>query len=219
MKLTPEQLKRIDDIGRSIEKADYVSALRKAEAFYRENPRHVAARERYATMLADAALYTKLPGRERMKAKAIRILRELLRSLRGVPFGVRGSIRNEYYYHTGQYLKQYRLGIELVRKGDKSSYFSQGVGASWYAFELMHKGQVARGRRWAEVSVLAWGRHLKFEANYYYPYVNLAFAHGILGRLDEMEKHLVTAARLAKKSRKHHEFKKVRDLIASLPSS
>jgi hypothetical protein len=60
---------------------------------------------------------------------------------------IRGRIRNEYYWFSGQRLAQYRLGREQEAKKDWRGAYFAGVGAAWHAYDLAQKGQRARARR------------------------------------------------------------------------
>jgi len=127
------------------------------------------------------------------------------------PPSFRGDIRNEYYFFTGQFKKQYDLGTELIRKKVKCGSFCQGVDASWFAYYFAQKGRHKQAQTWARKSVLAWNQFLKIRNNYYYPYVNLAFANGILKQFKQIEINLQKAQELSKQHRTYNEFEDVRE--------
>lgn len=206
MDIEPSILSKLVEIDRSINKADYEQALIKARSLYKRHSDCIAVRERYATMLADYAKYERPRNRKTLQKKAVQILRQLTQSLRGIPIGDAGDIRNEYYHHSGQYLKQYKLGVELVSLGYKSFYFSQGAGASHHAYELARKGQLKRSTNWAKVSITAWEKYIKIDPDYYYPQVNLAFAWGIVGNIGKLNMHLDLAQKLSGKPSSYFEF-------------
>lgn len=69
--------------------------------------------------------------KRKLKSQSIRLLFQLTLRLRGKDPRVAGIVRNEYYFQTGQYDSQYRLGVAEVRKGLEAGFYSQGVGAAW----------------------------------------------------------------------------------------
>ena len=61
---------------------------------------------------------------------------------------------NEYYYHSGNYLKQYFFGKEVLKTGGPGN-FSIGVGGSMWAIEMANKGQCAEAKVFAAEAVQA----------------------------------------------------------------
>ena len=88
-------------------------------------------------------------ARQKLAAKK---LRKLLYRARAMTLGQRNSMRNEYYWFSRQPHKQYRLGLERVKAGEKSSYYSQGVGAEQVAKNYALRGRKALCLRWAKKS-------------------------------------------------------------------
>lgn len=213
MKLIPEIEKESQRIRQCVGAANYIGALKLARALYQKYPNEIFVKYRYANLLADTALYTTLPNRKKMHQEAMKLFAKMMRSLKGVPQPLRGNIRNEYYYFSDQYLKQYRLGRERVRQGERLGVFSEGVGASFHAYELLKKGQRMAALKWAKKSVQAWQKYMKIRKDYYYPWTNLGFAWGILGDHQEMEKCLKEAQRLTGRPRSYREFQEIRKKI------
>ena len=100
-------------------------------------------------------------------SKAARKLKALMPRLRAVPFFYRASIRNEYYWFSHQPYKQYLLGVEMVQKGRKRSYYSQGVGAVELAKVYAKQGKKKLFLRWAKIGEKAWLNFFKEDPNWY----------------------------------------------------
>ena len=98
------------------------------------------------------------PEQRRMKAEAVRIIEPFTHMKFEDSIGyARILVFNEYYYHSGQYRKQFEFGQEINRLGGRGDY-SIGVGGSQYALELHRKGKKAEARKYAEKSRAAWER-------------------------------------------------------------
>lgn len=114
-----------DSAWKAIMRADYGNAVRILAPLYRKYPDDFRVINFYASTLADYGEC--LPDKEKkLKRRGCELLRGLLRRLRGKNKELGYSTRNEYYYHSAQYDKQYRLGLECVRTGEKRGYYSQG---------------------------------------------------------------------------------------------
>ena len=136
--------------------------------------------------------------------------------------GQRNSMRNEYYWFSRQPHKQYRLGLERVKAGEKSSYYSQGVGAEQVAKNYALRGRKALCLRWAKKSEKAWLNYFKVMPDWYNSYLFYAASLGYQGKIAEMDKAFATGAKIAGKTKKwkeivHHrkEVMHVRNLLES----
>ena len=205
-----------DAAWQDIQAAEYRKAIDILRKVYRKYPKDSRVVSFYASTLADYG-YSLPPARqEALRARACVLLRGLLTRLRGVSPSLAYSTRNEYYYHSRRHDKQYYLGVEIVRKGEKRAYYSQGVGAAWHAYPHAKAGRWHLARLWAGRAVRAWENLFKFSDKYYNSYVHYALALGILGRTGEMEAALGRSARLSGKPKSYREFTEVRDKIAEL---
>jgi len=205
-----------DTAWKAIQVADYRKAIGILERVYRKYPKDNRVISFYASTLADYG-YSLPPARqEALRKRACILLKGLLTRLRGANPRLAYSARNEYYYHSRQHDKQYRLGVEIVQKGNRHAYYSQGVGAAWHAYPHAKAGRWYLARLWARRAVLAWESLFKFHDKYYNSYVHYALALGILGRTKEMEAALARSARLSGKPKTYREFTEVRDKIAEL---
>jgi hypothetical protein len=148
-----------------------------------------------------------LKARYKSAAKKFRVL--LLRT-KSMDATLRRSVQNEYYWFSRQPMKQYRLGIKQVKRGDKYSYYSQGVGAAEVAKIYGLKGKVALCHRWARKSEKAWQNYFKVMPNWYNSYLFYAAALGYQGKLTEMEKAYARACKIAKKPKSWVAIKKYR---------
>lgn len=203
-------LLQLRKIYKLVGKAQYSKALSLSLKLYNQYPYSIEAKHTYATMLGDTADYVRSHESKKMKKQAINLLMELTKNLKGKPDSIKGAIRNEYYYHSGQFKKQFDLGVELVEKGDETFYFSQGVGAAWYSHDLLLRKQKKRSKDWSDKAIMAFDKYLKVEPHYYNSYVHLALAYALKGEFQRMEKCLAQAAKMSKKPSSYFEFEKIR---------
>jgi hypothetical protein len=136
----------------------------------------------------------------RHKRAAVKI-RALFPRIKTASAIYRGAIRNEYYWFSHQPYKQYLLGKELVKKGQKRYYYSQGVGAEQLAKRYALEGRYALAIRWAKISEKAWINFFKVDDQWLNSYFFYAAVLGYQGRFDEMNVALEKAATIAKKSK------------------
>ncbi|MDD2805716.1 MAG: tetratricopeptide repeat protein [Elusimicrobiales bacterium] len=203
---------------RAIMDADYGKAMGLLTPGYRKYPRDFRVARTYAMVLGD---YAEALGGARLKPlkrRSCALLAGLLKKLSGVRWELNISTRNEYYYHTAQFDKQYRLGLEAAAGGHFWAHYSQGVGAANYAYDHASKGRARLARLWAERAVAAWEEFFKFKADYYNAYVHYSLALGILGRFKEAEAALQKSARLSGKPASYKEFLETREKLAALRS-
>lgn len=201
---------------KSITDADYKKAFRLITPAHKKYPNDYKIIYLYASTLADYGETFGAAKKAAYKRQGCVLLAGLLKRLHGVDRAWAYSTRNEYYYHSEQFNKQYALGVERVAEKDKGGYYSQGVGAAWHAYGLAVKGRQYSAWFWAKRAVRAWENFFRFKADYYNAYVHYALALGILGRTDAMEAALDKSAGLSGKSRSYREFREVRENIAGL---
>lgn len=137
-------------------------------------------------------------------------LKKLLSRIRWVPEDMRRSLRNEYYWFSKQPRKQYLLGVEEVKKGNKKAYYPQGVGAVMLAKKYAEAGKKALFLRWSKRSQKAWENYFKITPNWYNAYLFYATALGHQGKNDEMEKALKKASDISRKPIYWKGFKEIR---------
>jgi hypothetical protein len=205
-----------DTAWKAIQVADYRKAIGILSKVYRKYPKDSRVVSFYASTLADYGYALPPKKAEALRKRACALLQGLLCRLRGVPFNLAYSTRNEYYYHSRQHDKQYHLGVEIVERGERRAYYSQGVGAAWHSYPHAKAGRWHLAKLWAKRAVRAWENLFKFSDKYYNSYVHYALALGILGRAKEMDAALLRSARLSGKPKSYREFTEVREKIAAL---
>lgn len=199
-------------IEQYVHQADYSQALTTCLHGRRKWPEDFKIQSAYASVLGDRAEDLPPERRQRLKRKAAGLLKGLLPRLREVSALESLRTRNEYYYHSEQFLKQYQLGRAYGVRG----LYSQGVGAAWHAKRLAEEGRKMSARRWAERSIEAWERYFKVRPDYYNAYVHYALVLGILSRLPEMEKALEKSTALSGRPASYREFQEVREIVEKL---
>jgi len=209
-------LKKRKTIFELIKKADYKKALDLAAKLANENKDCVFAQATYASVLGDFAEFNDTTNSKSLKKKAAKLLYKLTRRLKNQDIKTVGYVRNEYYYHSGQFKKQYELGCELARRGATYPYYTQGVGASNYAYQLALKRQFVKARKWAKKAVQAWKKEIRSRPDYYNSYVHYALALGISGNTKKASEALIIAERLSGKNKDYIEFRAVRDRLKAL---
>ena len=106
--------------------------------------------------------------------------------------------------------------LVIILKG-WGGYYSQGVGASNYAYKLYQAGNRALAMVYAQKALVAWAQCLSYDNNYYNAYVHYGLTLGILGDKTEMLRALQRGAELIHQDLTYPEFKKVIELIDKLP--
>jgi len=204
---------------KAVTDADYKKAIDVLTPLYRKYPRDFKVVKTYAMVLGDYADGLTGGLRPKLKRKSLAILRKLTGKLGNVRWEWNISTRNEYYYHSGQFRKQYELGLESAAGGHKWGYYGQGVGAANYSYEHAAAGRRGYAALWARRAISSWENFFKFKDDYYNAYVHYALAFGILGRLKEMEAALKKSAALSGKPHTYREFAEVREKILKLGDS
>lgn len=148
------------------------------------------------------------------KKKAARLLKPFVRYADKMEGIYRVRFLNEYYWFSEQPQKQYELGVETVNTGVFRGYYSQGVGASFYAHQLMKKGKISQAQKWAKISEKAWLRYFsKVGKTYYNAYCWYALALGLQMKFEQMYKAFSTAEKLANQPSTYPEFYYFKNLI------
>jgi len=187
-----------------IMRAKYRDAVKLLQSKRKQYPQSYFIASRLATLPSEDAHGKK---KEEAFRRAALQLRPLLRKMKGLPFEERVRNRNEYYWFSKQYLKQYRLGLEGVAAGLKRSYYSQGVGAVNYGAQLMLTGRRLSGLKWAKTAEKAWLNYFKkWRRDYHDSWLWYGFALGLQGRLEEMEAAFRESARLSRTSYRNNRY-------------
>lgn len=133
----------------------YKEAYTLVSRLYKEHPENLWVIKSYAAQHGDYAQFSTPSIEKKRKAESVLILKKALYRLNGVDLWLRSAIRNEYYYHSGQFKKQYDLGASLSKRKN-SPHYSKAVGASEYAWQLLNSGQLKRAQKYAKISVSNW---------------------------------------------------------------
>lgn len=139
--------------------------------YLKDYPKSLHARYIAAVMAGDYSELLSTDEERRIKAKASADLFSLLENSADIPAYFVGVLRNEYYYHSNQFLQQYLLGCEHL-KGDTraSGYFSIGVGASEHAWILLQGNDIEGAQYFAKKAVEGWEMHAAAQPEWKYPY-------------------------------------------------
>lgn len=180
-------------------------------------PKNRFAQYDYAVALGDSEEWATPSQYRKNERKAAALFKLLLKKTRGVdPRSVRGW-RNEYYWFSKQPLKQFRLGLTEVKKGDAYGNYSMGVGAVSLSLLYYKKSKTGLALRWAETAARAWRNYFKISPDYYNAHVWYAKSLGLSGDLKGMERALKKAAKLSKRPLSYREFVGARkEVLAAL---
>lgn len=203
---------------RFIGKAEYKKATKHAERGLEHFPNDNVVKFRYFATLADYALSKDTKEFRRMHTRAVKGMDSILKRPKGMDSANLYTLKNEFYFQTKQYKKQYQLGINAAKRMDaRKPFYSAGVGAAHYALELAFKNRKKSSQNWALKSVSAWENYFRFDKKYYNPYVHLALAHGILGNHKKMMSALKKSSRLCLKPLDYEEFSWVQTSVSKIP--
>jgi hypothetical protein len=202
------------DVFSHIKKADYQKALKLCQYHLKKYGSHRFLLHSYAAVLGDYAEFTS--QEKKLKKESCQIYRPLLKRLSGLSEDYKHNIRNEYYYHSYQFKKQFLLGWKNKKVKDDKRLYSMGVGAANYSYQLKLKGHTKRSHQWAEKAIGIWRKFFLIDKKYYNPYVHLALAWGTLENIEKMENNLNLASQYSGQPLKFEEFEAVRRKISKL---
>lgn len=204
-----------DHIG----KANYQKATACAKKGLKLFPDDTIAGFNYYSIMADYALSSKTKKFQDMHKEAVAGMKKLLKrtSGRGISKNYKKIMKNEYYYQTKQFKKQYELGkVFYQRTGEKHHLYSAGVGGANHALALARLGQTKRAKAWATKSIEAWDIYFEYDKKYYNPYVHYALAWGVLGEKKKMMKALKDSSKRCGKPMIYKEFAEVIEWIEEI---
>lgn len=226
-----EEVEEIRKIARTkYREGDFIAALQITIDGLKKFPKSFSLQRYFAMLIGDcseigdvAELFS-----EKLKSQMIiiskQVFEKLMHETEGQPPYAIFLFRNEYYWRFAQYENEYENGVQFTEyyvntdefntKGFLG-YFCQGVGATYYAKQLLINGETELAYMWARRAIGAMTQHLSYDSNYYLAYVTYALALGILGHHDEMMKTLQCGADLIQKDLNSPEFKEVVDFIES----
>lgn len=207
-------LKHFKKVSEAIRVANYKRGYILAGKALKLFPEQPLAELDYYTIMADyGAVMGGSEGR-RLHKRGTKGLCRMIKKIRSFDEEDRSFVKNEVYFQTRQFKKQYELGISEYKKTKNlRCFYSSGVGAAWYANDMFKKRQIKRCQSWAQKSVDAWEKFWGYRKDYYNAYIHYALALGFLGRTSEMEKALKTAQKISKKPASFSEFANIRNII------
>ncbi len=203
-----------------IELAEYKKATAHAKKGLKLFPDDTVASFTYYSIMADYALSSKTKKFKDMHKDAVSGMKKLLGRTggRGISLGFKKNMKNEYYYQTKQYKKQYELGISFFKRhGEKGSLYSSGVGGANYALGQAFKNKKNLAELWAKKAIHAWEIYFEYDKKYYNPYVHYALAWGVLGNKKKMMKALKDSAKRCGKPMSYKEFVEVIEWVEQIP--
>ena len=208
-KEAPEVLETAKTLRELVYRAEYKKALKISEKLYRKYPKNAYAIFLYAVQIGDSVVSGFDPKAKPVKKIATRMLVPLLKRMREIPVERRMALRNEVYWFSGEGNKQYRLGFNEVKRGEKIGYYSMGVGGWCVARKYALARKTVLAKRWAEKSIRAWEQYFKFNDKYYNAWSWYARSLGFIGKETEMMRALKMAMRLSGKPISFPEFQEV----------
>jgi hypothetical protein len=214
---TPEVKAANLKIWKLIEQAKFPEAFRIADKLMAENPGDFLVSRIYSMLLADSAETLSFSKRKKQKEAACKIMRKLLRKPpgqppRGIPLRDYYSLRNELYFHSGQWAKQAKLG-EDYRGRLPSAAYSVCVGHAWRAARYHCNGRDALARKFAHKSLDASPAAIKEYPKFYNLYLHLSLAAGIAEGMQSARRYLAKAKRFSGRDDSHHEFKEIIEVL------
>lgn len=208
-----------DECWDHVEKAEYQKATSCAKKGLKLFPGDTIAAFTYYSIMADYALSSKSKKFQAMHKVAVKGMKELLKRTggRGISKNFKKVMKNEYFYQTKQFKKQYELGISYYKRtGEKFHLYSSGVGGANRALELARLGKIRHAESWAKKSIEAWDIYFQYDKKYYNPYVHYGLAWGILGDKKKMMKALKDSSKRSGKPMSYKEFTEVIDWIEEI---
>jgi tetratricopeptide (TPR) repeat protein len=212
-----------------IAKAAYGNALEIVMMSLDKYPKNFLLQTYLAMIIGDYASQHEGPLKQQMIEISKSVFDKLMPEVDTQPLGIIFYFKNEYYFRFAQYKQQYENGVarvnaywgtkEWLAKGfgyypqGMGGYYSQGVGASNYAYELYQKGDKKLAQLYAQKALVAWAQCFSYENTYYNAYVHYALSLGLLGNKEEMLRALQRSADLIHQDLSYPEFKKVIELI------
>jgi len=212
-----DRLTRRNQISAFYDAGDWKSTYREARALLAAYPWSVDAHVTEAALLGDFAETFTGPDRDRRKAAAVRKLRYWVRTPPvKLPRSIDYRARNELYYHVGDWKRQTLLGRYRCKHGEPQAAYSVGVGAAFYATELMRRGQALGAGRWATEALSAWDLYFSTRParNRFDTLTFHAVALAVLGRFDEAEEELKVVAGLIGKDIRETNIYDVADRLS-----
>jgi hypothetical protein len=218
LEIAPKDVRTgIDRVWKKLDRADFEGAFRIFQPLVRRYAGDYFVTRFHAMLLGDSAEALPPAKRRMQKRQACRVLRSLLRTPvgdppKGVPLRDWFTVRNELYFHSGQWAKQAALGKRHLRTVRTGAYACT-VGNAWRAARYHCAGKPALARKYAREALRISPRAKRAFPGFYNLHVHIALAAGIAKGRAAAEKELAVAKRLSGKSDDHYEFREVREVL------
>lgn len=183
-------------------RGDYAGALALVKEALHASPGDFDLLYQYAKLLGDWADELPAARKRRYKKESIRILRGLMKHLRGKDLTTRWRLPLNFYYQSEDWKGMYAFGQRFARTDRRLANYTKGLGAAYLAEEAPSKTR----RQWAARSIRAWTAYDVSRESYYFVHYVFAKALALNGQGDEAMKRLKIAARLGKRPVTDWEF-------------
>lgn len=203
-----------NNVRKYILNAQYKLAHKFLVKEYKKYPSSYYIPSMLATLNTENAFCMPEKKKDKLFGLAARNLRVLLYSVNGASKALKTRNINEYYWFSQQHKKQYLFGIKTVEGGDIWGLYSQGVGASNYAYKLFSQNKCGLGLKWAVKAEKIWEEFFeKCTRDYYDPWCWYALSLGLQGKEKDMDSALKKSSKLSKKDLKSYPlFIKIRTM-------
>ena len=196
-------VKKLDPL---IARGDYKSALAITRSALKHEPDDFFVRYQYAKMLGDWSDELSPARQKKLKAKAVSILRPLMRSLRGKPHAIRFRLPLNLYYQSQDWKGMYAFGCRFSRTDRQKGLYAQGLAATSLASDYRDQQNSLKSLSWAERAVGAWKAYDFADEKYYFPHYCFAKALALTGTPKTALSRLKIAARLSQRKTSDWEF-------------
>ncbi|MES2856164.1 MAG: hypothetical protein V4692_09885 [Bdellovibrionota bacterium] len=204
-----------ESLKKHVLKGDYKSALVITKKALADYPRDFVCRFQHAKIVGDYADELPAKQKKKFKTEAIRILKPLLRSLRGVDVAQRFSVCLNYYYQTESFKEMHAFGKRFAKFDRQRSFYARGLSGALHAQTLYDAGKLSQAKSWAERGVAAWSKYDLAKEKYYFAHYSYAKALAIAGQKDLALKALRKAAKLGQRPVTDWEFADVMKIVES----
>jgi len=185
---TSEEEKFHQEIRDVYNSGDCGKAVEMSIEFLERFPKSYLARYSYAVMHGDYS-YAAIHG-EKEKQRLLAIAKKGISEMFNDPDRFQWPqrfqerVRNEYYWFFELHDEQYKLGLEVLKRGENGNY-SACVGASMMALKVLKEGKKALAQEWAEKSLHHFAEFEKIAPHWYNINIFSARALASLGKYDE----------------------------------
>ena len=200
-------------IKRDTQSGNYSGGLKHARTALKLFPNDFAIQFLYAKLLGDWA--DELPPKEKKKHKreSLKIIRSLVRRLRGKSLELRFGVSLNLYYQAEDFLGMVRFGRRFQSAWRAKGIYATALGACLHAQKLYQAGRTRPAATWAKRSVEAWKKYDLQKDRYYFAHYSFAKALALSGDVRGAQSALSKAAKLARRPLSDWEFADVLQIL------